>query len=54
MTRHSRHKVVSNQGPMGYCDNNQDVPHRIIITHTDGLFNQEKSCKNWRLSNRMA
>lgn len=53
MTRSSRDVIIKNQGPLGFCDDNQDVPHRIIIVHTDGLFNPEKSCKNWRLNNRM-
>jgi hypothetical protein len=53
MTRNSRDEVISNQGPMGYCDNNPNTPHRVIIVRTDGFFNKEKSCKNWRLSNRM-
>ena len=47
----AKHVVVSNQGPRGFCDDNPDTPHRIIITHTDGEFNPERSCKNWRLHN---
>jgi hypothetical protein len=45
-------EVINNQGPKGYCDDNPSIAHRVIITHTDGKFNQEKSCKNWRLNNR--
>lgn len=52
MSENSRDTVVKNQGPLGFCDDNRDVPHRIIITHTNGVFNQEKSCKNWRLNAR--
>ncbi len=48
----AKNVVVSNQGPRGFCDDNPNVPHRIIITHTaDGEFVPEKSCKNWRLHN---
>jgi len=46
-------EVIKNQGPKGYCDSHHVGSHRIIIVHTDGKFNQEKSCKNWRLNNRM-
>jgi hypothetical protein len=48
-----RDEVINDQGPKGYCDDNPSKPHRVIIVRTDGLFNYEKSCKNWRLSNRM-
>jgi hypothetical protein len=48
----AKHKIMSGSGPMGYCDEYPSTPHRIVIVHTYGLFNQEKSCKNWRLNNR--
>ena len=51
MTKSITHEVVSDQGPMGFCDDNPNIPHRIVIVHTDDLFDKEKSCKNWRLHN---
>lgn len=50
MTKNFIEEVINDQGPLGYCDDNPCIPHRIIITHTNGLFNAEKSCKNWRLN----
>jgi hypothetical protein len=52
MTTSLKDEIVVSGGPKGYCDSHPNS-HKIIITHTDGKFNQEKSCKNWRLNNRM-